>query len=326
MFDVQESRVIREIHRFARQLYLRYISDRLPLVSAAITYYLLLSLVPLLLLAVSVAAFFISPHQAEARIAELTAALDPNFAHVLRTQVLSVVRHRGALTGVALLLGFWVGSQVFVTLEYAVNQVWHSTLGRPYWKRRGLALLMVMLIGALIVFAVILTNLIRIISRLALPLLGHPVAVIPFFVATLISGVIPILLVSAIFAALYRILPTREVTVRSVLPGALFASVLWTLFLHVFGWYTTHFTNFSLLYGSLGGLILLLLWLNYSATVFLLGAEITVLYHLRLIRAGDEEERRVAAEAAGEKGRHLAHATITRPHTNGEIIIGGETE
>ena len=299
MSELDWPRIGREIRHFAREIRQRYISDRLSLISAAITYYLLLSMVPLLLLAVSVAAFFISPHRAEARIADLTAALDPSFAHVLRTQVLSVVQHRNLLTGVALLLGLWVGSQIFVTLEYAINQVWHSPRARPYWQQRGLAMLMVMLVGALTLIAAVLANLIRFFGRLEIPLWGRPVEVIPFFLISLVSGVIPALLVWAVFAALYRILPTREVTLRSVLPGALFASIGWTVFLHLFGWYTTHIADYALLYGSLGGLILLLLWLNYSATVFLLGAEIVVIYHRRLVKAGDVEEQRVAEQAGG---------------------------
>ena len=309
MTGVSWTRMWLESRLFLRQIWRRYYEDRLAIIAAAITYYLLLSMIPLLLLAVSVASFFISPHQAEARLAHLAATLAPELIRVLRTEVLSVVYHRGVLTGIALLLSFWVGSQVFVVLETAINQVWHNTRVRPWWESRGLALLLVVLVGLLIALATTLTYLIHVLGRLEIPLWGHPVRSIPFFITALVSVVIPILLVFAIFTTLYRILPTRAVTVRSVLPGAVFAGVLWTVFLRLFGWYTTHIANYSVLYGSLGGLVLLMLWFNYGATVFLLGAEINVVYHLRLLRAGDAAERRV--EAARET-RHGADG-VTHP-------------
>ncbi|OPZ81416.1 MAG: hypothetical protein BWY76_03039 [bacterium ADurb.Bin429] len=83
-----------------------------------------------------------------------------------------------------------------------------------------------------------------------------------------------------------------------MLPGALFAAVLWDITLHLFGWYVVHaLGRFSVIYGSLGGLVLLMLWFYYSAQVYLLGAEISAVYHQRLAREGDKDEQKADADA-----------------------------
>lgn len=285
-----------ELYAFAREIWTRVSNDRVPLAAAAISFYMTLSMVPLLLLAVSLAAFFIDPEVARRTIIALTTDISPDLSAVLQREVLRVVENRGLLTGIALLLGAWSGSQVFIVLETTINQVWYARRRRSFWLRRAFALLMMIIVGLLVLASIMLTNIIRFLVRLQVPVLGRPADDIPWLLTALLSYALPMVLISALFLILYRLLPTRRVTVRAVIPGAVFAGVLWTISLHVFGWYVADIANFSILYGSLGGLILLMLWFYYSAWIMLLGAEISAANHRRLLRAGDVEERQVEEE------------------------------
>ena len=69
------------------------------------------------------------------------------------------------------------------------------------------------------------------------------------------------------------------------MPGAVIAGILWVIALRFFSWYTATVVNYSIIYGSLGGLVLLILWFNYSAQILLIGAEISA---LRVIIAGSK--------------------------------------
>ena len=289
---------------FAKEVYPSIGKDRLPLVAGAITYYIILTIIPLLILAISVLALFISPDQAQAfiqaRFLELAQLLGEEVSQRLQEEILTVVQAAGIFTGLALLVGVWTGSQVFVILESALNQVWGVTEHRPFWKQRLLALLMLVLSGLVFLIAIVLVNAIRLLRHLNIPAFGE-VQDIPFLVPTLISVVVPIILTALLFGLSYRFLPNKRVTWHSALPGALFAATVWTIFLHLFGIYATNFARFSVVYGSLAGLVLLMFWIYYSALIMLVGAEIAAVYHRRLMEAGDIEEKQV--EEAGEGGR-----------------------
>lgn len=288
---------LRRAFRFTRNVLRRLRQDRVTLAAGAISFFTLLSLIPLLLLGVSLAAFFTTVGKAQQQISAFTTILGPTIARVLEVEVLSVVRNRGVLTSVAVVFGLWSGSQVFIIIESAINQAWHVIRQRPFWMRRTLALFMVLIIGTLFVGAIGLINLLRILDGLHIPFWNGEKDVLHLIVVLLVSTVLPILLIFAIFTALYRLLPMRRVTVRSVMPGALVAALLWFAGLHCYGWYASHLADFSILYGSLGGMVLLLLLFYYNAFIMLLGAEISAEYHFYLLAQGDDEERQ-AEDAA----------------------------
>lgn len=287
---------------FTREVYTRYGEDRVPLAAGAITFFLLLSLVPVLLLIVSLATFFFhNAQEAYERFNDIAAIWGPEIARVIGNQVSTLVENRELSLLISLVLGFLAGSQIFLILESAMNLTWRATRKRPYWARRGLASLMVLIVGVLLGLAVILTNAVRFLSRIPLPQpssFAHEIALLKNILITVsVSFIIPTLLVAVIFGTIYKILPTRRITVRSIIPGALFAAILWEITLHLFGWYmTTAIQRYTLVYGSLSGLVLFMLWLYYSAQVFILGAEMSAVYHARLASHGDADEQRVDAE------------------------------
>ena len=258
----------------AREVWRQYQRDRIPLPAAAIAFYMFLSLIPLLLLLISVAAFFVTPGQAQALAGSITSNLGVGVGNAVQSQILSVVENRGLLTGISLLVGLWAGSQIFTMLELALNQVWEVEDKRSFWVRRGLALLMVLVTGVLAILAIALTYLIHLVGRVNLPLIGELSGSAEWVVVGLLSILAPVLLISLAFAIIYKYLPATKVRWDAVIPGALFAGVIWVIVLQLFSWYTANIADYHILYGSLGELILLLLWFNYSAQIMLIGAEI----------------------------------------------------
>ncbi len=299
----------RGAQEFLSELWGRLGENRIPLTAGAISFFTLLSLAPLLLFAVTVAVhiFFVSPEKAISELQALTAdlRLAPAIRDQLQTDIFGVLSNKGVLTDVFLaLLSFWSGSQIFLILETAMNLAWRAPMRRPYLQRRGLALLMVLVVGTLMLVAVVLTSLIRVLSTLEVPLFGREISAVPWVITGLISYVVPTLLVAVLFTVIYRILPTKRGTLRTVLPGAIFSAVLWIVSVHVFGWYVTTLANYSIFYGSLSGVVLVLIWFFYSALIMLIGAEISATYHDRLLEAGNQAELRVEAQ---EHALEMAH-------------------
>ena len=279
-----------DIKSFLSEVYSRFGEDRNALAAGAIAFFTLLSMVPLLLLAVAFAAT-----QLTELLDSLQATLGPLYA-ILKEQIAYFRYTRVYSVPASLLFALWSGSTIFFILESAINLAWHSQKRRPFWLRRMLAFLMVILAGSLMIGAALLANLITVVSRWDITLFGHRGQEFSWLLKAGVTFVVPVLLIALLFAVIYRVLPTRRVTFRVVIPGALFSAVLWLAALHLLGLYWSTFgaeRRYAVVYGSLTGIFLLMILLYYGALIFLLGAEISVVYHKRLVAAGDEEERQV---------------------------------
>jgi membrane protein len=99
---------------------------------------------------------------------------------------------------------------------------------------------------------------------------------------------VPFLLVLLLLFLIYYLVPNRWGPARASFQGALFATVLWETAKHLFTWYVSAFgKGFSLVYGSLSAMAVLLVWTYYSAAVLLLGAEVAALLEKKLAAAPD---------------------------------------
>jgi len=286
----------REAWAVLREVWQRYFDDHLSLSAAGISFFTIISLIPLALFAVMVPSFLVGPGVIEEHTRALSAQLPAALGEALLTQVHYFVHHRHLFALLALGVGLWSGSVMFLHLETAINIIWRTRRTRGFWKSRLLAFLMVLLVGTLMFGAAFLINVLRILDHFQVTLMGRHVQEISWVFTTLITVVVPILLMTALFTASYCILPVRTVTLRTVIPGAVAAAVLWAVSLHLFSLYAARFANYQFVYGSLGGTVLMMAWLYVSALIMLLGAEVSAVYHHRLLRDGDRTERQIALE------------------------------
>ncbi|MHB9131318.1 MAG: YihY/virulence factor BrkB family protein [Armatimonadota bacterium] len=272
---------------FVKELFARYSQDGVPLAGAAVAFFLLLSLVPLLLLLITGVAFVLArrPEDAQALVGNLSETLGPGVERAVQTQLFAVVDNMGVLTGLAVLLGLWSGSQVFVFTELAINHIWRVKRKRSFFASRGIAILMTIVLGVLTAIAIGLSYLIHLLTGSTISVGGWQLPSLSWLTGILLSIVLPWLLVSVVFLLIYRFVPACTVEWRSLIPGAVVAGALWVIVLQLFSLYTLR-ANYSLLYGSLAGLVVLMIWFYYSSQIMLLGAEIAITFHRRLIRAG----------------------------------------
>ncbi len=249
------------------ETYRAYREDHASMLAAALSYYALLALFPLALFILVVASQF---GQSDAAIRDVTrfiSAYLPSGAVMVRNALEEVTRLRGALTLVSAVGFLWSATGVFDTMQLGINRAFQTPSLRPMWRQRLVSVVMVLGAGILFGLSFALTTVLRLavnyhlVERHTLFTDTLPVA------GGLLSGVL-------VFAILYRFLPyNSNVRWRDVWLGAVIAGALWEIAKLGFTWYLTNFALLSMVYGSVGAVIAVMLWGYLSATIFLIGAE-----------------------------------------------------
>lgn len=252
---------------FIREIWSRFREDNGFLLAAALSFYMFLSLFPLLLLAVGVLGFVLgSPEHAEEILTRQLGAfvIGPGTMAIVR----DTIHGRDAAAGIGLILLLWSGTTALVVLEQAMNLAWNATERRSYIKRRAVALLTLLIVALMLAISLGITALIHTVEISHEPLLTRLSVV-----WRLLAYPIPALLSVALFTVMYKLLPYARVTWRTALVGGVFAGALWEIAKHAFTLYVVHFAAYNRVYGSLASVILMMVWIDYSATITVLGAE-----------------------------------------------------
>ena len=265
----------------AKQVWLSWLDDYAMSMGAALAYYTLFSLAPLLLIVVSVAGLFFGEDAARGQIvAQLRLVMGAAGASAVQ-ELLASVRQPGeglaaTLLGIGLLL---VGATtVFGELQDALDRIWRAparVLNNSWLtlvQTRVLSFGMILAIGFLLVVSLLASTGLEVIGQHWNLMLGgwYPLAV-----AT--NAVVAFALVTAMFALIYKVMPSVRVLWRDVWIGALFTSLLFTLGKSLISRYIGG-SGITSVFGAAGSLVAVLLWVYYSAQIFLIGAEFTWVY------------------------------------------------
>jgi membrane protein len=253
-----------------------FIDDNALTRGAAIAFYAVTALAPVLFIASAVASLAFGPEAASDAVRnQLRHLMSRESADLLQLAVLHVRRSaHGFLGG---LLGAFAlvvtASGVFTEIEDALNVIWKAPRTESYFyqvlRGRVISLGMVVVLGFLLMASMILAS--------AIVLLGSFLKHITSLSAAMIWCInmgLSWILVTALFAVIYKVLPNRRLEWRDVILGACGTAVLFEIGQSLIGFYLANFISASV-YGPAGGVIVLLVWMYYSAQVFLLGAEFT---------------------------------------------------
>lgn len=260
--------------------YKGFLKHRGNLSAAAIAYYTLFSIFPLTLGLVSLGSLVLDSEQAQEAVLRLVSAYSPAIVDLVEETIQQVLQARGTFGLIATLGFLWSSAGVFGALSRSINTIWEVERPRPVWEERAIAVGMVLSVALLFFLSVFATAFFQVRGRLSAILLGEALTS-EGLLPNLLSVIIPYVFTLLLFWVLYRVLPHTQVTWSEVLPGALLASLVWEAAKHVFTFYVAEFALYSLVYGSLAAVIVLLLWSYISGVIILLGAEFTVQYARR---------------------------------------------
>jgi membrane protein len=255
----------------------------LPLATAGIAYYILLALFPALTLLSVVLSYLFVQNGLREVSSFLGYVIPPQVLTLIDDMLKRVTPHRTALLSFGLVTTLWLASIAFKGLLLGLDMVHGSSVQRPLWVTRILALGLTIAVGALLVIGVVLTS-------VGPVLWAHFSRMMP--IESLWLRLWPIIQWSAsalvLFTAielLYVLGPSLPVSERRTIPGALAASVLWLVLAWGLGFYLHYFgaLKFARFFGFLAAPAAFMTWLYCSAAAVLLGAEI----NLRLKSAKD---------------------------------------
>jgi membrane protein len=286
---------MRGIWQLAKESVSAWVDDYAPSMGAALAYYTLFSIAPLLLIVIAVAGFFLDREAAQgAIVVQLDALMGEEGAIAVEGLLESASEPgRGAVAtvvgGVTLLIG---ATTVFAELQSALDRIWKVPArerASGLWsllRQRLLAFGMILVLGLLLLVSLVISA--------ALAALGQWWS--GFFegweaALHVINFVVSFALTTGLFAAMYKLMPRAEVSWRHVWVGAVVTALLFTIGKFLIGLYIGK-SGVTSGFGAAGSMVVLLIWVYYSAQIFLLGAEFT----------------RVYAERRGAR-RHPARAT-----------------
>ena len=263
--------------------------------AAALTYYGLLSLFPAVIAMVSLIGIFGDPTSTTESLTEIITEIGPeSAAETFKGPIESVTQHRataGLTFVLGLLLALWSASGYTGAFMRASNVIYETREGRPFWKLRPLQLLVTLVMIVLVTLlavSLVLTG--PIVSAIAEPLGISSTAVDVWDVAKWPVMALVFLLMLSI---LYYASPNAKLRgFRWVTPGSVVAIVVWIVASALFGLYVANFGSYDKTYGTLGGLIALLVWFWISNLAILFGLQLNA----ELERGLEIEEGRPRAE------------------------------
>ncbi len=256
-----------------RRAYRESNEDNVSILAAAVAHYSFLSLFPALIAGISLWGIVVTPARAAQQAEALTADLPPEAAATITQAFSSFAEQDGTALGfgfaLTVLLALWSASGGVGTLIKAVNIAYDEKDDRGFIKSKALSL--VMTIGA-IVFVILSLGLVAVVPPLINAAGLGPAGTI---LAQVTRFLLLVVLVSVALALIYRVAPSRaDAKIAWVSPGALVAAAVWLLASIGFSVYVSNFGSYNTTYGSLAGVVILLLWLYLTAFIILMGAEI----------------------------------------------------
>lgn len=282
------------LREFVRRLYREYVDDAVTDSAAQLAYYLLFSLFPFLFFVVTVSAYFPVMGKLDALLERAAVVVPDTALEIIRSQLQNLFsQKRQKLLTLSLLTSIWSASRGLDALRRAMNLAYDVTESRPYWKTQGIAMGMT-LAGAILIpvaFTMFVLG-----SELGV-VLAHKLHVDVYyqFVWSWLRWPLTAFLVMWALALNYYFLPDVEQEFKFITPGSVLATVAWILTTWGFTQYVTHFGNFNVTYGSIGGVMVLMLWLYLGGLIFIMGGEVNA-----IIEHASREGKAKGARKIGE--------------------------
>jgi membrane protein len=246
--------------------------------AAAISYYALLSLFPLLLGLIAIFGLFLPSESVRADVISLVTQYFPGSGDFFQNNIPGIIGLRGAFGIISILGLFWSASGVFSVMSQTINKAWDIEYRHPFYIRKPREIAMALSTGFLLLLSISVSAFIAFLGRIDLPLSDLLVSISTVTFAFLVSLIV--------FSVLYKAVPITWISWRYVWPGALLSTFLFEIAKTLFVFYLNRYSNLDKIYGSIGSVIALLVWVYYSAFILVLGAEFNAMIS-RLHKKGD---------------------------------------
>jgi membrane protein len=267
------------VFRLLKDAFVDWRADEAPRLGAALAYYTLFAMAPLLLIAIAVAGLAFGREAAEGRIVSEFAGVVGETGAAAVTALIENSRKPGAgiaatlLGGATLLLG---ASGAFLELKNALNRVWDVTEPKGgvwgYIRNRLLAFALVLAVGFLLLASLVVSAALSAAGAYLGSYVSRPAAVLQ-----IANTALSLMVITVLFALIFKVLPDTRIAWRDVWVGAAMTSILFTIGKFGIGLYLGR-SGLTSAYGAAGSVVVLIVWVYYLAQIFYFGAEFTQAY------------------------------------------------
>lgn len=267
--------MVKRFFRIIKELYFRYYKDEVPSIGAEMAYYFLLSIFPFMIFLITIIGY--SPVSGDEVLKPVENILPLQTYEFFRKTIDEITGKRNLkLMSFGFLSAMWAASNGVSAVMQGINKAYNEKETRPFWKVKAISLLYTFALSLLIVFYIIFLIFGRQIGKF-LNHMGHN--------SLSENGwnwfryLIIIAMMIIVFATLYHFTPCKRLKWHQSLPGAVFTTLGWFLISLGFSSYVNNFWDLALVYGSIGGIIALLVWLFISAVLIVLGGEVNAILY-----------------------------------------------
>ncbi|MDU4714217.1 MAG: YihY/virulence factor BrkB family protein [Gemella haemolysans] len=264
------------IKKFVKEMYYRLMYDEISLLSANLSYYFILSLFPMLIVALALTPYFKIDQQFLLEKIQNFAPGDlGNYLFDMISEVLN--NKNNTIITVGIVFTLWSASSGIYGIIIAFNNAFRVRDGRIWivTKLISVVITALFLVGMFVVLALV------VFGKQLTYLLFHKFNLDEGFynLWSVLNYSFPILFTFIVFVFLYIMGPNLKLKAISILPGSIFATVSWTLISRLFGNYIDHFSSYIKTYGTIGAFMAFIIWLYITGYILIIGAEINAIFH-----------------------------------------------
>jgi membrane protein len=284
----------------ARRTLADTLEDDCPGLAAQLAFYFFLSVFPALLFVVSLLGYVPVETRLAGAVAQLESFLPREILQFLREQIDEALAGRqGGLLTIGIVGAIWSSSSAVTAIITALNRAYDIDEWRPWWKRRLLAVALTIALALFVVVAFVFVVGGGDLAAWVADRLGFSEWLARVW--TIVQWMLAIALVVAAVDLVYYVAPNADTPFVWVTPGALLATVLWLLTSLGFKVYVQNFSNYTAVHGTIGAIIVLMLWFYLSGFALLVGAELNAeidkaLHPRQLQQPGERKKIGAAAD------------------------------
>lgn len=263
-------RFFTKLYHYIKSIYKLYTEAQLPFLAAQTSFFVIMAFFPFVAFTLTLIQ---ETHLDDTLVMQALSSFLPTSTYILTLQVLeSAQANRNLFISIGgVIASLWPFSRAVESLIVSINAVYDGEKHHPL-KRLGLSLILTAAFVLLVILSTILLLFGRYIGEVLFQYLGSPDAFIRIW--DFLRYQFAVLIVLIIFMLLYKTIPTNKAKMGDIFPGAAFATIFWMLLSFVFSHFMNRFFMFASIYGSIAGIILLIMWLFWAMHIILIGAVI----------------------------------------------------
>ena len=267
------------LHRVMVRTVTEFIDDEMSTYASALAYQMLFSLFPFILFLIALIGFLHLPDFFSWLRLQSELVLPPQALEQVNPVIDQLQQSKGGLLSVGIVIALYTASAGVRLMMSAMNAAYDVVEGRPVWKRFPLSIVYTVGIAGMLLVAAAL----MVLGPQVMGWIAAQVGLEEFIVTlwTIARWPVIVILMMVAVALIYYVMPDVKQEFRFVTPGSVLAVVVWIIASLGFAFYVKTFANYNAMYGSIGAIIVLLLYFYISAAVLLLGAEMNaVIEHM----------------------------------------------